>query len=100
MPFSLKAMLLINIDTIDIGWEVWDIDRLIGSMGLTSLTHMLSFHPLDMNTKCGNLGRTLSLLNLQNAHDYPPLDISYPSCFHDRQSHTWRRNLPTSLMCG
>ena len=58
-------------------------------MGLTPLTHMLSFQILETNTKSGNVGPTLNLLNLINARDSPPSDISDPS-------QTWRCPLSAS----
>ena len=75
--FALKAMLRMNIDTIELGREVRDMERLIGSVGLTALTHPLSFQLLETNAKSGNVGRTLSLLNLRKARDYPPSEIEF-----------------------
>ena len=45
-------------------------------MFLTPLTHHLYLQLLETNAKSGNVGRTLRLLNLQKARDYPPLEIS------------------------
>ena len=54
------------------------MERLIGSVVLTPLTHPLSFQILETNTKSKNVRQTLSFLNLKKARDYPPSDISYP----------------------
>ena len=51
------------------------MERLIGSVGLTHLTHSLSFQILKTNAKSGNIGRTLSVLNLQKSRDHPPYQI-------------------------
>ena len=53
------------------------MDHLVGSVGLTPLTHLLSLQILEMNANSGNVGRTLSLLNLQKARYYPPSYIAY-----------------------
>ena len=47
-----------------------------GSVCLTPITHPPYFQILEMNAKSGNSRQTLSLLNLQKARDYTPLDIS------------------------
>ena len=53
------------------------MDQLVGSVGLTPLTHLLSLQILEMNANSGNVGRTLSLLNLQKARYYSPSYIAY-----------------------
>ena len=58
------------------------MERLIGYVVLTHLTHPLSFQFLEMNTKSVNMGQTLRLLKLQKARDYPPSEIS-------DSSHPW-----------
>ena len=40
------------------------MERLIGSLCITPLTHLISFQLLETNTNSGNVGRALSLLNL------------------------------------
>ena len=62
--FALKAMLRMNIDTTKLVQEVWYMERLIESVVLTPLTHLPSFHIMYTNTKSGNVGQTLGLLNL------------------------------------
>ena len=62
--FSLKTMLRMNIDTVALGKKAWDMERLIGSVGLTPLTHPLTFHILETKANSINVGRTLILLNL------------------------------------
>ena len=44
MQISLRDMLRMNIDTIALGQEVRGMEHIIVSMGLTPLTHLLSFH--------------------------------------------------------
>ena len=41
VQFSLKEMLRMDIDTIELGQEVCDMERFIGSFGLTTLTNPL-----------------------------------------------------------
>ena len=53
-----------NIYTIELGREFRDMEHLIGFVGLTPLTHLISFQLLETNTKSGNVVRALSLLNL------------------------------------
>ena len=93
VQFSLKAMLRMNIDMIKLRWEVWDMEFLIGSMGLTPQTHPLSVQLLENNTKCINVGRNLSLLNQIKSQDYYLSRISYPS-------QTCRCHSPALLICG
>ena len=71
MSFSLKAMLQININTIEIVCEVQVMDHLIGYVGLAPLTHAVSFQPQETNAKSVNVGRNRILLNLQKAWDIP-----------------------------
>ena len=71
------------------------MERLTGYMGSTPLTHPLSFQILDLNTNPGNMERTLILLNLRKARDYP----SDTSCCCCGRSQTWRRPLAASLIC-
>ena len=47
------------------------MERLIGSIGLTPLTHPLSLQLLETNAKSGNAGRTLRLLNLRKDRYFP-----------------------------
>ena len=61
-----------NINTINIRWQFLYMECLIGFIGLTPLTHTFSFHILEMNAKSVNVGRTLSLLNLQKARGLSP----------------------------
>ena len=94
--FPLKVMLWINIDKIEIGREVWDMERRIGSMGLTPITHALSFQIMETNSKSGNVGWNLILLNLRTDWSYPSSDISYPFYCREGKSHPWRRPLSDS----
>ena len=61
-----------NIDMIDLGLEVREMGCIIESMSLTPLTHPLTLQLLDTYTKSGNMGCTISLLNLQKSRDCLP----------------------------
>ena len=80
--FALKVVLQMNIDTIKIGQEFFDMRRLIGSVGHTPLTHLIPFQLLDINARSGNVGQTLSLLNLKKSRNCPPSDRSFFMSLH------------------
>ena len=61
------------------------MDHIIGSVSLTLLTHPLSFQILETNSNSIDVGRTISLLNLQ---EYPPSEIPDPSYFRDGKYQT------------
>jgi len=70
---ALKAMIKMNLDTHHLSKSVRDLERLIGNIGLTPLTDRLSLRLLEANGKAGNIGRTLSLLNLRKSKGYKPI---------------------------
>jgi len=74
---ALKAMLKMNLPTNQLSQEVRSLERLIGSISLTPLTDNLSLRLLEANGKAGNIGRSLSLLNLRKSRGYKPTTKEY-----------------------
>lgn len=70
---ALKAMTKMNLETYLLSKQVRQVERLIGKIGLTPLTDRLSLSLLEANGKAGNVGRTLSLLNLRKVKGYRPI---------------------------
>jgi pentatricopeptide repeat protein len=75
---ALKAMIKMNLDTHHLSKSVRNLERLIGNIGMTPLTDRLSLRLLEANGKAGNIGRTISLLNLRKVKGYKPI----PKEFH------------------
>ena len=61
-----------NLETYDMGRRVRGLEKLVGSIGLTPLTDLLSQNLLEANGKAGNVGRSLSLLTLRKSRNYAP----------------------------
>lgn len=70
---ALKAMIKMNLDTHHLSKSVRNLERLIGNIAMTPLTDRLSLRLLEANGKAGNIGRTISLLNLRKAKGYKPI---------------------------
>jgi len=70
---ALKAMIKMNLDTHHLSTSVRHLERLIGNIGHTPLTDRLSLRLLEANGKAGNIGRTISLLNLRKSKGYKPI---------------------------
>lgn len=70
---ALKAMIKMNLETHHLSKSVRDLEKLIGTIALTPLTDRLSLRLLEANGKAGNIGRTLSLLQLRKSKNYKPL---------------------------
>ena len=69
---ALRAMTKMNIDTHILSKKVREVERLIGQIGCTPLTDRLSLALLEANGKAGNIGRTVSLLQLRKKKGYRP----------------------------
>lgn len=74
---ALKTMTKMNLDTHLLSKQVRHVERLIGKIGLTPLTDRLSLALLEANGKAGNIGRTISLLNLRKVKGYRPIRKEY-----------------------
>ena len=73
---AFSTLLRCNWPPKELSKRVRDLERLIGTIGETPLTDELSLKLLEANAKAGNVGRTLSLLELRKS--YPP---QYPREF-------------------
>ena len=74
---AFRSVTRANLDTYEMGRRVRAMERLIGSIGLTPLTDLLSQNLLEANGKAGNVGRTLSLLALRKSRNYPPTKYEF-----------------------
>ena len=72
------------------------MELLIGSVGLTTLTHPLSFQIMEMISNSVNVGWNLILLNLCKAQDCPPSEIPDPYYSRDGLSRPW--NCPSPAL--
>jgi len=77
---ALKASLKMNLNTYALSRKVRELERLIGSIGMTPLTDSLSLRLIEANGKAGNVGRALSLLQLRKARHYPAQEEEFVFC--------------------
>jgi len=69
---ALKAAIKMKVDTMELSKRIRELERLIGTIGLTPLTDNLSLALLEANGKAGNVGRAISLLQLRKQRGYEP----------------------------
>jgi len=69
---AFRSLTRSNLETYDMGRRVRGVEKLVGSIGLTPLTDLLSQNLLEANGKAGNVGRALSLLSLRKSRHYAP----------------------------
>jgi hypothetical protein len=73
----VQALVTSKPSPIKLSRRVRELERLIGSIGMTPLTDQLSFRLLEANGKAGNVGRALSLLQLRLSREYKPVSREY-----------------------
>ena len=69
---AFRSLTRSNLETYDMGRRVRGLETLVGSIGLTPLTDLLSQNLLEANGKAGNVGRSLRLLTLRKSRHYAP----------------------------
>jgi len=69
---AFRSLTRSNVETYDMARRVRALEKLVGSIGLTPLTDLLSQNLLEANGKAGNVGRALSLLALRKSRGYEP----------------------------
>ena len=69
---AFRSLTRSNLETYDMGRRVRALETLVGSIGLTPLTDLLSQNLLEANGKAGNVGRSLRLLTLRKSRHYAP----------------------------
>lgn len=83
---AFRSVTRSNVDTYIMGRRVRDLERLVGSIGLTPLTDRLSQNLLEANGKAGNVGRSLSLIGLRGSRGYPPTRYEFRHAIQSIQS--------------
>jgi len=74
---AMTAVLKCKLHTTELSRRVRELERLIGNIGRTPLTEILSLRLVEANGKAGNIGRVLSLLNLRSSRKYKPFEREF-----------------------
>ena len=76
------------------------MEKLIGSVSFTPITHLLSFHIQEMNAKSRNVGTDPQPPEPAKVPGLYPLNIPDPSCCRDGRYQLCIRLLPDYSICG
>ena len=74
---ALKTLLRCKLDTPELAVRVREMEKLIGAIGRTTMTELLSLRLVEANGKAGNIGRTLSLLELRQKCNFEVTDYEF-----------------------
>ena len=83
---AFRSLTRSNLETYDMGRRVRGLEKLVGSIGLTPLTDLLSQNLLEANGKAGNVGRSLSLLTLRKSRNYAPNTFEFEHAIQSIES--------------
>ena len=89
VTMAFKVLIKCHYDPDAISTRVREWEKCLGKIKQTPLTDHLSLRLLTANGKAGNVGRTLSLLQLRKSRGYLPRDREFVYAITSLQAANW-----------
>jgi hypothetical protein len=97
---AFKALCKSDYERIELSAKVRSLERFIGKLKQTPLTDELSLRLLAANSRAGNVGRSLSLLQLRKTRGYPPRNREFVYAVQALQSANYANRVSRNYFVG
>mmetsp|Transcript_23104 Transcript_23104/g.43998 ORF Transcript_23104/g.43998 Transcript_23104/m.43998 type:complete len:604 (+) Transcript_23104:611-2422(+) len=94
---AFKVLLKCNYNPDDLSTRVREWEKCLGKIKQTTLTDHLSLRLLTANGKAGNVGRTLSLLQLRKSRGYRPRRREFVYAITSLQAANWAQQASRNI---